>query len=137
MSEITTATHKVDTERFNENFDKIFGKPKPIVRGSFIMDEATGKLVPKDEYVAPQKPSVNAPMVMKPMQEFISPIDQTRIGNREQLAKHNAKHGVTNASDYSGGYIEKKAHERVAAGQAYLNKTRRSDIGSAIDEHTR
>ena len=43
---------------------------------------------------------------------------------------------MTNASDYSAGYIEKKAHERVNAGQEYLNQTRRGDIGSAIDKYT-
>ena len=137
MTTIATTNQKVDTDKFNENFDRIFGKPKPVVRGRFIFDEATGKLVPRETYVEPKTEGVNAPMVMKSMEAFTSPIDHTRIGNREQLAKHNAKHGVTNAADYNGGYIERKAIERVNAGQEYLNQTRRSDIDRAIDDHTR
>ena len=137
MTTIATTNQKVDTDKFNENFDKIFGKPKPVVRGSFIMDPETGKLVPKEDYVPSVKDGVNAPMIMKPLEAFMSPIDHTRIGSREQLAKHNAKHGVTNAADYNGGYIERKAIERVNTGQEYLKKTRRVDINRAFDDHTR
>lgn len=134
---IKTSTQSVDKKKFDDNFDAIFGKPKKVKGGSFIMNPETGKLVPRDEYVRPAGEGVNAPMVMAPMQDFVSPIDQTTISTRSQLEAHNRKHGVTNASDYSGGYIERKAHERVNAGQEYLNQTRRSDIGSAIDEHSR
>lgn len=134
---ISTSTQPVDQEKFDENFDAIFGKPKKVKGGSFIWDSEAGKLVPKDEYVPARAEGVNAPMVMNPMQDFVSPIDQTVISTRSQLETHNRKHGVTNASDYSGGYIEKKARERVNKGQEYLNQTRRSDIGSAIDAHSR
>lgn len=132
---VTTSTQPVNKKTFDENFDAIFGTQKKVKGGSFVMDPETNKLVPKEEYVRTE--GVNAPMIMKPMQDFVSPIDQSVISTRSQLAAHNKKHGVTNASDYSGGYIERKAHERVNKGQEYLNRTRRSDIGSAIDEHSR
>ncbi len=133
---ITTSSQSVDHKKFNENFDNIFGKPKKVKGGSYIMN-AEGKLVPREEYRPTRAEGVNAPMVMAAMKDFVSPIDRTIISTRTQLAAHNRKHGVTNAGDYNNGYIERKAHERVNKGQEYLNQTRRSDIGSAIDQHTR
>ena len=130
---ISTNDQKVDKEKFDANFDAIFGKPKPIERGSFTQDPKTGKLVPRG--TVPTTP--RSAVIMRGIEEFQSPIDGQVISSRQQLAAHNKKHGVTNASDYSPNYIENKAHERVNAGKKYLNETRRSDIGSAIDDHTR
>jgi hypothetical protein len=121
--------------KFNANFDAIFGKPKPIVRGSFVQDSKTGKLVPRG--TLEPTPRVNAPSVMKPLQDFKSPIDGSIISSRAQLKRHNEKHGVTNSADYSKGYIEKKANERNAAGERHLKQTRRADIHHAIDTHSR
>tara|TARA_R110002096_G_scaffold2926_3_gene14892 strand:+ start:3172 stop:3441 length:270 start_codon:yes stop_codon:yes gene_type:complete len=88
-------------------------------------------MVPKGMFMT----RVNAPAIMPAHKEFISPIDGKVISTRQQLKAHNKEHGVTNASDYSGGYIEKKAHQRVNAGKKYLKETRRSDIHEAFDRH--
>jgi hypothetical protein len=128
---ISTNDQVVNRKKFDENFDKIFGAPKPVVRGSFTQDPQTGKLVPRGTLKTTR---VNAPTVMRGLETFQSPIDKSIISTRSQLADHNKKHGVTNASDYSQDYIKGKAHERVDKGQKYLKDTRRSDIGSAIDK---
>ena len=131
---ISTCDQKVDREKFDSNFDRIFGGHKKGRGGSFVQDPTTGKMHEREE--ARVMPRVNAPMVMKPMDAFQSPIDKSTIRTREQLANHNKRHGVTNVRDYKDGYVEKKAHKRVDDGQKYLNKTRRIDINSAIDKHS-
>lgn len=132
---ITSASQEVDTEKFNENFDKIFGKPKKVQGGSFVIDKETGELVPRGTYSA--APSSNAPMIIGPLKEFTSPIDGQRITSRPQLEAHNRTHGVTNAGDYNNGYIERKAKQRIEEGQKHLKKTRVEDIKHAIDKHSR
>tara|TARA_R110000823_G_scaffold294977_1_gene413920 strand:- start:7550 stop:7936 length:387 start_codon:yes stop_codon:yes gene_type:complete len=116
---------------YDQNFENIFGG-KPPESGSFIQNKE-GKLVPRETYVPD---SVNAPMVMKPLKDFKSPIDGQIITSRSQLAKHNKQHGVTNSADYSGGYIANRAKARNKAGEKYLKETRRSDIHEAINQHT-
>jgi len=127
---MSKSTHQKVTDAYNDNFDAIFGG-RPPEGGSFIQIE--GKLSPRGEY---DYDSVNAPMVMKPLRDFQSPIDGQIISSRSQLAKHNRKHGVTNSADYSGGYIEKRAKERNAAGEKYLKDTRITDIHAAINKHS-
>ena len=123
-----------NSAKFDENFDRIFGGHKQSKGGSFVQDPSTGELIDRD--LLECRPRVNAPMVMKPLEAFQSPIDRSVIRTREQLKVHNKRHGVTNVRDYKDGYVEKKAHKRVNDGQNYLNKTRRVDINSAIDKHS-
>ena len=126
---VTTDNQRVDKETYDANFDSIFGKPKPLETGSFIMHE--GKLIPKSE--APENVRVNAPNLQKPHESFVSPIDGKVIASRKQLADHNKRHGVTNSSDYSDGYIARKAEARNAAGEKMLRETRRSDVEQTVD----
>jgi hypothetical protein len=116
---------------YSKNFEAIFGG-KPPEGGAFTQVE--GKLVPRETIAAAT--SVNAPMVMKPHQDFVSPITREVISSRAQLAKHNKTHGVTNAADYSGDYIGNRARERNAAGEKYLKETRITDIHEAIQKHS-
>jgi hypothetical protein len=122
-----------DKNAFEANFERIFGAPKPIERGTFVQDPITKKFVLKGTENTADK--VDAPTVMRGIEAFKSPIDGSIIASRKQLAEHNKKHGVTNASDYSSGYIEKKAYERVNKGQKWLKDTRRTDINEAFNRH--
>jgi len=124
-------TNQAVSGSYEENFAKIFGD-KPPQRGSFIQGK-DGKLVPRETY---QRERVNSPMIMKPLESFVSPIDGQVISCRSQLAAHNKKHGVTNSADYSGGYIEQRARERNAAGERYLKESRVIDIHKAIQKHS-
>ena len=128
---ISSNDQKVNTKKFNANFDAIFGAPKPVERGSFT--QTAEGVVPRG---TAKRTSVNGPMVMKPLQDFVSPIDKTVISTRGQLKAHNERHGVTNASDYSPGYVADKARARNAAGEKHLRDTRRSDINHAINRFT-
>ena len=127
---IKNTTQKVN-DAYSDNFDKIFGG-KPPTTGAFTQCK-DGSLVPRGTY---QSEGVNAPMVMKPLKDFVSPIDGQVISSRAQLAKHNKMHGVTNSADYANGYIDRKANERNAAGEKYLKETRVHDIRQAIQQHS-
>ena len=124
-------TQQKVTDAYAQNFKNIFGD-KPPESCAFVQN-AQGKLVPRETCVSD---SVNAPMVMKPLKDFKSPIDGQVISSRSQLAQHNKKHGVTNSADYNGGYIERKANERNAAGAKHLKDTRITDIQKAIQQHS-
>ena len=103
------------------------------MRTTYVLNDE-GKLILRDSPV--QQDRVNAPMIMKPLESFTSPIDGQVITSRKQLSMHNKQHGVTNSADYNGGYIERKAKERVRAGQEYLKATRRTDLHDAFNKHT-
>ena len=59
-------------------------------------------------------PVTRGPMIIPPLQPFISPITGEEITCREQLRRHNRAHGVTNSADYSPEWMERKAKERHA-----------------------
>jgi hypothetical protein len=130
--EMIKNTQQKVSDNYAQNFTNIFGD-KPPQSGAFVQDRTSGRLVPRQEY-----PSIDidAPMVMKPLKDFKSPIDGQVITSRSQLAQHNRKHGVTNSADYNGGYIERKANERNAAGAKHLKDTRITDIQKAIQQHS-
>ena len=131
---ISTEQQVVDKGKFDSQFTSIFGEFKRIKTGGYIQDPETGKLLPRSEYVRPKENK--SAMVMNPLQDFKSPIDGQIISSRPQLEAHNRKHGVTNSADYAGGYIEKKAAARNAAGEKYLKETRRTDINAAFNQFT-
>ena len=85
-------TQQKVSDNYAQNFTNIFGD-KPPESCAFVQN-AQGKLVPRETYVPD---SVNAPMVMKPLKDFKSPIDGQVISSRSQLAQHNKKHGNTAA----------------------------------------
>ena len=130
---ISTNDQKVDTKRFEANFDKIFGEPKTKVeRGSFIQDPDTGELVPRGTYGGP---SNRAPGVIPPMKEFVSPIDGSVITTSRQLNAHNAKHGVTNSADYSPSFLQRAEEKRVRSGERDVKQSRITDIQKAMYHH--
>jgi hypothetical protein len=126
---ISTNDQKVDKIKFEAGFLKAFGNGKRVVGGSFTQGP-DGKLVPRGTI---PRTRVNAPTVLREIEEFKSPIDGSIISSRGQLAAHNKKHGVTNASDYSEGYIEKKATERVNSGNKFLKETRHKEVTTMVD----
>ena len=102
-----------NTETYKCNYDDIFGD-KPIQRGSWVYDKESRKLIPKDEYYALKYADADAPQIMKPIDEFVSPIDGKVITDRSKLRKHNAEHGVTDYRDYGDNYFDKKKKEQEA-----------------------
>ncbi len=79
-----------DHVAFSSNFDRIFsGKPQ---RGSFVQDPKTGRLVPKDEFVAP--PSDSAPYVLGDIQPYQSMQTGEMITSRSHHREHLRRHGL-------------------------------------------
>lgn len=121
------STVKSDT-KYKENFAKIFGARKPS--GSCRMTFSHG-----DSTNSRAKNSTN---IIRAMDEFISPIDQTIISDRRQLREHNKKHGVTNSQDYSAGFLQKKQKARTAMLQGEgraAQEDRVQDLKRAIESN--
>ena len=126
---------RVNSKKFEDGYDAIFGKDKKPERGSWVQDSKTGEFIPKGEY---QTVDPDAPMVLKALDEFISPIDGQRITDRGQLRRHNKQHGVTNIADYGSSYFDRKQSERdaVLSGNTRQAKNERVEtIKRAIAQH--
>ena len=89
---------------------------------SYLRDDETGEFIERPEWVEKygavkthKKKSSNCQV----LQEFVSPIDGSRIGDYKQLAEHNKKHEVTNIADYESGHFETRGKEMAleASGQ--------------------
>jgi|TARA_R110000803_G_scaffold56695_1_gene114070 hypothetical protein len=127
---ISSEDQKVDKKKFDVNFDKIFGN-KCVKRGAYIQDPVTHKLVPRETFGSNTRP--DAPMINKPFEGFISPVDQKPIESRRQLAEHNKRHGVTDSRDYSANYLERATQQRETSSKRELKQSRISDIKRSID----
>jgi hypothetical protein len=100
---------------------------------TYRIDPETGKAILKADWLAKYgeddklKPSFQ---IMKDIDPFVSPIDQTVISSRPQLEAHNKRHGVTNIADYSQQHFDTKAKERSLAtlGQTEADKQDRKAI---------
>ena len=82
------------------------------MKKSWVQDPATGKLIPKEEWIHRSQPSTYVHGDISP---FVSPIDGSTIYTRRQLAAHNRRHGVTDVRDYGPDWFPRKAKERNAA----------------------
>ena len=131
---ISSEDQKVDKKKFDANFDSIFGT-KRVKRGSYVQDPETGKLVPRETYGSNARP--DAPMINKPFEGFISPIDKKPVESRRQLSEHNKRHGVTDSRDYSANYLDRTTQQREAKSTRELKQSRISDIKRSIDLYSR
>lgn len=131
---ISSEDQKVDKKKFDANFDNIFGT-KRVKRGSYVQDPETGKLVPRETYGSNARP--DAPMINKPFEGFISPIDRKPVESRRQLAEHNKRHGVTDSRDYSANYLDRTTQQREAKSTRDMKTSRISDLKRSLDHHSR
>ena len=100
---------------------------------SWIQDPKTGKLIPRHEYQSEQETS----HFVSAFTEFVSPIDGSTIANRDQLAEHNRRHGVTNIRDYGENYFENKAKERRQTLRGDSPAAKRERINTILDAMAR
>ena len=114
-------------KNFEANFDKVFGAPKKVKGGSFVM--RNGKAVPR-ETVAKQQSTAYVPKEFEP---FKSTIDGSVVNDRAQLAQHNKRNGVTDARDYSGDYIQRRGQERVEKSEKALKQSRHNDVKHMVN----
>lgn len=80
---------------------------------SWVQHPITGKLIPRAEYVRPDMKA--GAFVQGDITGFVSPIDGSLIDDRGKLRRHNERHGVTDARDYSASYYRTKEVERAQA----------------------
>jgi len=78
-----------NTKAFDEGYSRIFGDKKPV-RGRFIQDE-TGKLVPEDEYVPPQR---TGPDILPDITPYRSMATGEMITSRSRHREHLKRHGL-------------------------------------------
>lgn len=122
--------------KYTDNYEKIFGDPKPQKGGSWVIDPVTKKLVPRAEFTRPTQ-AVHA--VHGDIEAFRSPIDGTIIDDRGKLREHNKRHGVTNIADYGPEYFERCHKQRSETMQGTSQATRqqrRKTILNAIEKHS-
>ena len=80
-----------------------------IKGGSWI--QIDGKLIPKSEFHG-NNVRQRAGNIIDEIEPFTSPIDKSVIHTRAQRDAHMKAHGVTNSSDFSKEFLDKKGKER-------------------------
>ncbi len=69
------------------------------VRGKWVLDEQSGKLVPEAEYCG-RVTREKGPMVINDISEaFVSPVDGSVISSRRELREHNRRNQVADVGN--------------------------------------
>lgn len=105
-------------------------------RRTYVQDPETGDFVLKSELH--RKQDANQSARVHTFKEFQSPVDNTIIGDRKQLAAHNARHGVTNVQDYGDKYFERRGREKEnerVGNNARAKSERRDLIRRTLHQH--
>jgi hypothetical protein len=104
----------------------------------FIQCPQTHKLIPAEQY---ERPKEHSHAIHGDIEGFLSPVDQTVITDRKQLAEHNRRNNVVNADEFSSEYLAGKAKEREdffsgnrSSKQVYSD---RQDIYNALVQYER
>jgi len=113
------------TREWDEGYTRTFGERKPT-RGRWVYDEAQQKLVPVDEYVAPQEEhAINAAILAGRFYENTKAPDGTDIGSRRKHQDYMRANGLATADDFSPGYYAKQ--------QALKKAESRRKVRDALD----
>jgi hypothetical protein len=119
------AMRPTDKEAFDKGFEAIFGQAR-AKRGSYVFDQKTNKLVPKDEFYSAV--DVNAPMVMADIQGYQSQVTGEWIGSRSLHRQHLKEHRLVEVGN------ELKAHTTQRAPQVDRTGIKR-DLIDAVNRH--
>lgn len=106
------------------------------MRRSYVYDEETKSMIPKEEWLAKQDSVGKSCMIMPDIPDFQSPVDGSIVHGRRSLREHNKRHNVTNVADYKNTW-EAQAKERGRAytpGSGYDRERRREAIARSIDK---
>jgi hypothetical protein len=98
-------TSQANTKEFADGYERTFGDRKPQ-RGRWVWDEQARKLVPADEYVAPER-AVDAPILSGRFYENTATTDGVDIGSRQKHRAYMRDRGLAPADDFSPGYYER------------------------------
>jgi hypothetical protein len=119
---------QANTEDFREGYERTFGDRKPQ-RGRWVWDEAQGRLVPADEYRAPER-AVDAPILAGRFYENTCATDGSDIGSRTKHRQYMRDRGLASADDFSPSYYERIRKQT----QEQHRKERRETIARRLYE---
>jgi anti-sigma28 factor (negative regulator of flagellin synthesis) len=103
------------------------------VRATYVYDPGLKKMVPKGDYVPPNR----GPMVLNDIPDFVSPIDGAIVHGRASKRNHMRQHDVVDYREVQeSGHYEQKAKERASVLNAESTRGDRIEaIKRAIDQH--
>lgn len=122
---------------YDDKYTAVFGDKK-VERGSWVFCKETQKLVPKEEYYQRQAQADEYATILKPIEEFVSPVDGTLISDRSHLREHNKRHGVTDMRDYGDRYFERRGKEKyneMTGNTQQAKRERVETIKEAMQKH--
>jgi hypothetical protein len=119
---------QANSEDFRSGYERTFGDRKPQ-RGRWVWDEAQGRLVPADEYRAPER-AVDAPILAGRFYENTCATDGADIGSRAKHRVYMRDRGLASADDFSPGYYERVRKDA----QEQHRKERRETIARRLYE---
>lgn len=105
---------QASTEEYRQGHERAFGAPDGSAKGGkWVWDERQGKLVPADEYVAPQVEG-RVPVFTDRYMEGVQATDGTDIGSRAKRRRYMQENGLADYDDFSPAYREneKRRFER-------------------------
>jgi len=74
-------------------------------------DRHTGEFIPVDEAAA--KADAKAGIIVRDIEPFVSPVDNTLIRNHRELEEHNRRNNVVSASEFSPEYLSAARKKRA------------------------
>lgn len=98
------------TPEYADGFERTFGNRKPQ-RGRWVMDPATAKLVPADQYHPPEK-ACHAPIVTDRHYEGVRATDGADIGSRRKRKEYMRRNGLVDGDDVGPKYQARVRAER-------------------------
>ena len=111
-----------------------------MARTTYVYCKKAKKMVLKGTEHDEHNDRPGGPMVIGPLEPFISPVTGEEITSRAQLARHNRANGITNSQDYSPEWYQRKEQERrnVLSGNTEAAKRERVEaLHAAIHKHRR
>lgn len=95
---------QANSEDFEKGYARTFPDAK-VVRGRWIWDAEAGKLVPADEYRAPESEG-RVEIMAGRFYENTCTTDGVDIGSRAKRKRYMAEHGLADSSDYKNHWQE-------------------------------
>jgi hypothetical protein len=117
---------------YEEGYERVFGDRKPVVRGRWIWDERTQKLVRAEDYVPPSE-ALSAPIMTDRFYEGVRTVDGVDIGSRRKRRDYMKARGLADGDDFSPGYYERVRREK----QAEERRDRKQDLIDTVRSYYR
>ena len=81
-------------------------------------------------------PDPVAPMIMKDVEAFRSPVDQTMVLGRRTLREHNLRNDVTNSADFTETWKKAEKERKARMDGTFQSKTMRQSLEREFDRRS-